>query len=915
MASSDKKIQTYYSFNAGEYSPELAGRVDLESFGSSTRYTSNFLTQVSGGLKKFYGTRHITEETLTAGFSKIKLIPFINKYEPMALVFFGMDDGETSEDNIKVGLVYGDNYRLLDVEIPNCVNVDEMRWKQINDRLILVHKTIQPMTIDFYGLGDDGKYDFRSGNVLFTEIPYFPIGSTNDYTGALTSTTLSGTVTFTIDTSPEIGVYFPSFLMNSSTYTRSYVDGWNSYVVSRIYTINTSRVSVYRNRGGTISTLVNNIACNSPYINKQFRSAGSIAYVEMRDTVSQEKVLQAIKTVYPQSYVEGGIVKIMGVNDHQNGDKYYMTINVGSATYTGGGSGTIWGAASYTSDEYTPVATSTETFNAEEQIGRKLKFYFNDDAVISPWWQGRTGITVGTYVYSNGHWYKATSSGTCGNVQPSHTTGIQSDGGVTWKYVHSGSTTGTIVSVPSSSTINVLIDDGQELPNNSGPNNTHVFRNYSWSIWGKDGIHPSDVYMAGNRLGFVCNTKSYGSWNAMSVNDDYFNFSVEEYGEQLDTSAIVHLVGNNESSDINWVLARKDVYMGGYSGEYHLTSSSQGTRTGTYTPTSTYVQNISNMGGKAIVPLKYKELNMFVGLTGQELYTIAYDYTIEDYTPRSLGYLTQHIMERGIHRIEGLNNLDRNIYLLHDTKQLSLFNYAAEQKVMGFSELNLADDVIDFVTTYAREEVAAYVAVKRNTGKITIERFSIEKPNYVLDEMTQGDGTLADFQPVPHFANREVYLRFGEGLTQFVKLSLDENGDVSHDITTGVYVPQSKYFKIGLPMVSEIHTQPAFGMKAEGHQQQSLYVSIRLNLSGSFEYGSSVEFSRYIPCSYWYSNQEWGSEHTLFTGDCMLNIPLGYAENMNQGNGLYPNTTGVGVNIRSDTPEPLNILSIQEIYK
>jgi hypothetical protein len=321
------------------------------------------------------------------------------------------------------------------------------------------------------------------------------------------------------------------------------------------------------------------------------------------------------------------------------------------------------------------------------------------------------------------------------------------------------------------------------------------------------------------------------------------------------------------------------------------------------------------MGGMPIIPLKYKQLNMFVGITGKELYTIAYDYTMDDYTPKSMGYLTQHIMDRGIKRIIALNNLDRNIYLLHDTQQLSLFNYAAEQKVMGFTELNFGADVIDFCSTYANAEVAGYVITRRNDGKITIERFAIEQPNYMFDEITQGDGTLADFQPIPHFANRTVYIRYGEDFSQFVKVELDATGDISHDPTTGVYLPQSEYFKVGVPMVSELHTQPAFGNKVEGHQQQSLSVYIRLVNSGAFEYGASVDFTKYFRHEYWNLQQEYGSGHRMFTGDMKLNIPLGYAEAQNQGEGPYPNNTAVGINIKSDTPEALNILSIQEIYK
>ena len=898
MAGSDKKLQGFTAFNAGEYSRDLAGRTDLESFGSSMRYSSNFLTQISGGLKKFYGTYHITEQEVEN--YDVIMIPFINKYEPMAFIVYGTDD-ETAT-GLKVGLIHGDSYKDLDIELPLTVVPRELRWQQINDRLILCHKTIQPITIDFYGVDDDDEYVFNTNVVQFKEIPYFPIGTTDDYRGELIAGALSGEITFSLPVSAaDILVYFPvNILYTQSNYTRT-VDGRGGVSSYPSYTVNSSIVKVYRVRGGVETELVSG-QVNS-YTVKNYKH-NSYHWRKVTDTINRERVLQVIKTVCPNAYVTNNCVVLLGLTGHQSGDEYYMkittgTITVGSTTENGN---------TYESTHYTPSDTTTTTINAEGLIGRKMKFFFNDDEVISPWWQSKS-VTAGDYAYSNGHWYKATTSGTCGNVQPSHTVGAQSDGGVVWQYVHSGSNTGTVTGVVGTNAIKVFVQEG-EIPKNTG----NVYKNYSWSIWGKDGIHPSQVYAVGGRLGFICNTKSYGSWNAMSVTDDYFNFSSEEFGEQLDTSAIITLIGNNEASDINWVLARNNLYMGGYSGEYFVSKKGSNRHAGVYTPTETVFENISNMGGKAVMPLKYKELNMFVGITGKELYTIAYDYTTDDYTPRSMGYLTQHIMERGIRRMEALNNLDRNIYLLHDTNQLSLFNYAMEQKVLGFTELDFGDEVLDFVSTYANDEIAAYVITKRNSGKITIERLATKNPTYMFDEITQGDGTLADFAPIPHLANREVYIKYGEGFTQFIKTTLDANGDINRDPLSGVYVPQSGYYKVGIPMVSEMHTQPAFGSKVEGHQQQSLSVNMRLNASGAFDYGSSVDFSKYFKYDYWVLDQHYNVAHKLYTGDLTLNIPLGYAEAANQGNGRYPNTAAVGVNIKSETPEPLNILAIQEIY-
>ena len=1052
MAGSDRKIHQYTNFNSGEYSPELAGRVDLESFGASTRYMSNMMSQVAGGIKKFYGTNHIAEITPDAGAAKVKFVPFINKYEPMVLVFWGASVEEGTRPDIKVGLIYGNNYKLLDMTFPSSIDVDEMRWKQINDVMIFVHKSIQPLSIQFFGKDDNGDYVFKSTSVRFTEIPYFPVGSLQDYSGELQASGISGEITLSVPSNAmAVRTNFPAPLVYTSTYTRYYKSSHTSHNYHQTgYYVDDSIVKLIRRRNGVDSVLASGV-CNQCVQDRHTRSDGDYTY-KVTDTITRERILQVIQgtTGYEASYLYGDQIIVMGVSDNQAGDEYYLELLAGQIVYKRYNN-TVFPAETYDSVLYETQLVDLDQFAPEQLLGRKIKVYFNDDTVIDPWWQGKTGVTVGDYAYSNGHWYRAETAGTCGNIQPSHTFGMRSDGGVTWLYVHSGSGTATITAVASptatitqtvgsgltdlavdankfSSIISnsgnyafvydgadwtyggdvVDLDDygitydgtpvatdeltvvysapssltalveGEELPN-TWNGVTYPFKNYAWSIWGYHGVHPSDVYMVGNRLGFICNTDGYGAWNSLSVTDDYYNFSTEEYGEQLDTSAIVHLIGNNESGAINWVLSRKDVYMGSYSGEYNV----KGGTNGILTPIMTRVDNISNMGGKPVIPLKYKELNMFVGATGKELYTISYDYTIDDYTPHSLGYLTEHLMDRGIARIEALNNMDRNIYLLHDTQQLSLFNYVREQKIMGFSQLDFGDPVIDFVTTYSNEVVAGYVATHRNrasatisqtrgtgltnlkvdvvkfgnmvTGdcsfsmefaitdwyhdgdiidpadygitydgapsatdeltveyiaqKVTIERLAIEEPTYMFDTMVLGNGTPAPVPTTTHFAGKKVWVRYGDKFEYFVSGSFDENGDLE------TAVPASAYYKIGLPMMSEVHTQPAFGQKVEGLQQQSLYVNLRLNKSGAFEYGSSVDFDKYFPCKVWTNSQNWGDKHEWFTGDAMLNIPLGYTENANQGDGPYPNTTGVGLNIRSDTPEPLNLLSIQEIYK
>ena len=104
---------------------------------------------------------------------------------------------------------------------------------------------------------------------------------------------------------------------------------------------------------------------------------------------------------------------------------------------------------------------------------------------------------------------------------------------------------------------------------------------------------------------------------------------------------------------------------------------------------------------------------------------------------------------------------------------------------------------------------------------------------------------------------------FGEDYKQFKKATLDNSGCAEG-------IPDSKQYLVGLPMVCEFHSQPAFGDKVEGMQQQSISVYLRLKDSGAFSYGSSVDFSQYFPYDSWPSRQEFDTGRVLYTGDCEL---------------------------------------------
>lgn len=60
--------------------------------------------------------------------------------------------------------------------------------------------------------------------------------------------------------------------------------------------------------------------------------------------------------------------------------------------------------------------------------------YIADRSVRPKTWTASTSFAANSYCFYNGNYYTTTAGGTTGSTAPTHTSGSQSDGGVTWDY-------------------------------------------------------------------------------------------------------------------------------------------------------------------------------------------------------------------------------------------------------------------------------------------------------------------------------------------------------------------------------------------------------------------------------------------------------------------------------------------------
>jgi hypothetical protein len=420
-------------------------------------------------------------------------------------------------------------------------------------------------------------------------------------------------------------------------------------------------------------------------------------------------------------------------------------------------------------------------------------------------------------------------------------------------------------------------------------------------MWGYHQRYPSQVFFFKGRLCFFCPTDGYGCWFQASKTDNFYDFSTESFGQVLDTCAINALVTGHKDNNINWLLSGDRLYCGSYAGEYNIYGDGV-----SISPTACIIDPVTSIGGAPVEALRFSGLNLFVGRLSNEIYTIQYDYTTDDYAPDNIGYMSSHLLNEKVRRWVSLNNSDRNIYFNTKQDHVNIINYVKEMKNLGYFRLNLDGDILDLAASDAGPLSAIYFMVERD-NKYFLEKAMSDEPNYMLAEVERNYAVLTP-TTFPEFADRKVWVKNNDN-GQFYYTTIGPNGEFDNPL-------ELLHFSVGLPMSCTIHGQPASGEKLEGLQQKSIRFIVRLREAGDFSYGSSLDFSKTYHYNDWnvVGGQEWNASHNLITGDIQLPSSFGYTVGQNRGTGPYPNDTGVALNLFADTPEPFTLLSVSSIY-
>lgn len=199
-------MQSRISFNAGEFSPDLATRSDIEYYFKACSCLENWDVSQMGGLKRRKGMRHFAK-AMTANS---KLIPYIYSYEEGAGLRFLIEVGE---EKIKVWGEDGELVRAFQsgVNAPE-FSIDTSRvWhKQINAMLIITCQENMPLVLESK---DAASWELKEFE--FKHYPWRYNHEERDYPITLT-TENGGSVFFEAEEDIEETIYDKGDIMRAS---------------------------------------------------------------------------------------------------------------------------------------------------------------------------------------------------------------------------------------------------------------------------------------------------------------------------------------------------------------------------------------------------------------------------------------------------------------------------------------------------------------------------------------------------------------------------------------------------------------------------------------------------------------------------------------------------------------------------
>ena len=847
-----KVTGTRLQFNTGLISPEAEARVDIQQYGYSCRQLTNMTPHVVGGVSRrggsvyVHGTRQNegkSQAALLVPFTVTKTISYMLEFTDYHLRVYHNHELVTKEDGSAYDLPTP--YSLQDLFDED--GSSRLSYLQVNDVMYFCHENHPVQKLSRYG-----TTDWRFEGLVLSDGPF-----ARENTNERKVLTASG----------ETGIVTVEAKLSGSAKRKGDLD-----------------VPEVGGNFGAVFTIEQD--------GKEIASGP-------KKTSYNEELHKPWNSVFAQIIKSSNLG--LSIETTNNYEDFILTDVSEGKIYSGKTlvfKCTLWDGRVFSySLELNDAATELDIFS-EEDVGRLVRLTLQN-VDTKYWYIGRESVKTGDILKSEGKYYEAQGDGTCGSIKPQHTEGTESDGKITWKYLHAGYGWGTITKYISPSSVEVIV-------NGRFPKEISTYK-WQMGILGEEGKFPHVAFYFKDRLGLGIDTKE-GMNICFSKTGDYENFAEQDYGEVLNDSAFSMTILTSLCK-LSFVKESEALYVGTQGQILQIRPMSSGEVFG---PKNVAYDIIAPVGAKMLAPISVGGSMLFAGLKGKDLYDLGYSSDTETYEPTEVSILAKEHLSQGVSAWALQYEPKRVVWCLRRDGRLLGLTYNKSQMVQAF-HLHETDGKyvsIAVIPSPDGQTDELWAVVKRGED-YRVEYFREGLPVDVPAEMNAEE--RAEFnRKYAFFVDSGRQYTFEEPVSKMEGLNWLAGKDVTvladgkeytahvdeRTLTLELKEP-AHVVTVGIPYKSTLEPTPIVSASHSASVARINEVVVRLQNSGGFWYGDGEVKDPY----------SLGGIKGLMTGDAIINW---------NGNQTYPdtdsltlvNTMGARMVFETETALPLTILGL-----
>ena len=440
----------------------------------------------------------------------------------------------------------------------------------------------------------------------------------------------------------------------------------------------------------------------------------------------------------------------------------------------------------------------TLTASASLFVAADVGSYFKISEVsASKYNQWTTGVSYssGDIVYYLGNIYQSGTTAAAGSRPPIHTSGAESDGAVTWTFLHDGAGYAQVTAYTSATLVNATVI--KRLPATALTGSTR----WAEGAWSARRGYPHAVTFYEDRLWFAGSTsKPQTLW--ASVSGDYEN---HKYGTN-DDDALNYTINTQDMNTIEWLAPTKVLAIGTANGEFTLSATQI---SDPVTPTNVKITPQTTFGSATDVkPLRVGSVILFLQRAGRKLREYAYQFDTDSFVAPNMNVLADHITESGVLELAYQQEPSQIVWAPRTDGVLTGMTYERTEDVVGWHRHTIGGGIVESAVTVPHwdgDQDVLWLIVRRTIDGSTV-RYVEYVEKYMTDEYAffVDCGLTYDGSPVTAISGLD-HLE-GEEVAVLVDGAVHPNRTVS----AGAINLQlaGSVVNVGLPYTATIKTMP-----------------------------------------------------------------------------------------------------------